>query len=550
MNRFRRITFFATFVFLVGATEPAMAAVSRRPTPAAKKNAKNNQALLTKAWSLKKQDLSKKLAFTERILKNLENGRYNAQNRSKAILATALIALREEETRIVGAELIHAAAQASALDLSRDAAGHIWNEALKQLPEDTQLGTSSLSSIAVSLSSSKIPDLGDAHRYYLALEHLNQGKSNDALRLLSQIGPESKYYRRSKLHEGMVHAAKGDRGKAKDALEVAASLEQTLAESEADMSDEVLVAIKEKAILNLARLHFESGEFKSALSLYRSIDAQSSLFYESLSEQGWAFFMAGYPNRALGSEYGATSPHFNQLFQPDQYFLNAAVNYWLCDFDAAKNTIHKFVAHTKEDANLLRKWAARSSRKQDKNASRIYQLVEDISQGVSQKNSQLGPKSLQTLGRKQVLMNGVKEIHQLRQLRLSLLAKKWPRRSKNHFINALINLEEREKERVARIANLSIAAMQKEYERSLNQLRIINLEIMTAEKDRLMEQGRTSVGQEFLGTEKEFLELAENSTRKWNDSKQEYWKDELDKFVFNKKSQCSKPEGETKNEDE
>lgn len=550
MGSIRLTSLFATLVFLVSAGQPAVAAVSKRPSRVVKKSASNDQALLTKAWSLKKQDLSKKLAFTERILKNLEKGRYTAQNRSKAILATALVALREEETRIVGAELITAAAEASSLKLSRDATGHIWNEVLKLLPEETQLGTSSLSSIAASLDPSSVYDLGDAHRYYLALDQLSDGKSNEALRSLALIGPDSKYYRRSKLQEGMLHAATGDRGKAKEALEIAASLEQTLAESEADLSDETLIAIKEKAILNLARLHFESGEFKLAISLYRSIDAQSTLFYESLSEQGWAFFMAGYPNRALGSEYGATSPHFNQLFQPDQYFLNAAVNYWLCDFGAAKNAIHKFVAHTKEDANLLRKWAAATSGKKEKNSGRIYQMVEDISQGVTQKNSQLGPKSLQTLGRKQVLMNGVKEIHELRQLRLSLLAKKWPRRSKSHFINALLNLEEREKQRVARIAQMSITTMQKEYERSLNQMRLINLEIMTAEKDRLMEQGRTSIGQEFLGTEKEFLEVAENNARKWNDAKQEYWKDELDNFVFNKKSQCSTQEGETKNEDE
>ena len=300
----------------------------------------------------------------------------------------------------------------------------------------------------------------------------------------------------------------------------------------------------------MARLHFESKEFKLALSLYRSIDAQSALFYESLSEQGWAFFMAGYPNRALGTEYGATSPHFNQLFQPDQYFLNAAVNYWLCDFQAAKTAIQNFVAHTKQDANLLRRWTKRSDVNDNQKMEKIYKIVEDISQGVTQKNSQLGPKSMQTLGRKQVLMTGVKEINDLRELRLSLMGKQWPKRSKNRFLDALINLENREKMRLAKLADLSISTMQREYERSLTQMRLINLEIMTAEKDQLMEKGRTAVGQEFLGTETEFLEAAEKAPRKWNNAKQEYWKDELDSFVFKKKSQCANLEKERKNEEE
>jgi hypothetical protein len=348
----------------------------------------------------------------------------------------------------------------------------------------------------------------------------------------------------------MIFASLGKRESAKSALEIAASLDETEAESASDMKDEFLIAIKEQAILNLARLHFESKEFKSAISLYRSIDAQSTLFYESLSEQGWAFFMAGYPNRALGTEYGATSPHFNQLFQPDQYFLNAAINYWLCDFPAAKSAIQNFVAHTKHDADLLRKWSKTGERSDGRKLEKIYKIVEGISQGVSQKNSQLGPKSMQTLGRKQVLMTGVKEIHELRKLRLSIMGKQWPKRSKNYFLDALMKLENREKMRLAKLADLSISTMQKEYERSLNQMRLINLEIMTAEKDQLMDKGRTAVGQEFLGTEKEFFEAAEKVPRKWDNAKREYWKDELDSFVFKKKSQCATLGKEKQNEEE
>lgn len=495
--------------------------------------------LLDKAWSLKDQGLDKKLAFTEKILKNLEDVSYSKKNISKAILATALIALKEEQTELVGSELISAAAQMAPLDLSLPAARHIWRETLKAVSEDSQLGVNSLSSVALALASTNHPDIDPSHTFYLAISRLNDSQGKEALRLLALITPDSKYYRQAKLQEGMIYAAQGQREKAKNALEISASLEQTEAENAAELKPEFMIALKERAILNLARLHFESGEFKQALSLYRSIDAQSTLFYESLSEQGWAFFMAGYPNRALGSEYGATSPHFNQLFQPDQYFLNAAVNYWLCDFKAAKSAIQNFVAHTKYDANLLRKWSQKTDQQDEKTLEKVYKIVEDISQGVTQKNSQLGPKSIQTLGRKQVLMTGVKEIHELRQLRMALTGKKWPKRSKNHFVEALLNLENREKIRLAKIANLSLISMQNEYERSLTQIRLINLEIMTAEKDQLMDKGRTSVGQEFLGTENEFLEMAENAPRKWDDTRQEYWKDELDSFVFRKQSQCS-----------
>jgi len=530
--------------------QASFAEAQTRTSKSGKAKIEKEIKLLNKAWSLRNQGLAKKLAFTEKVLQNLEQKRYSPSNQSRAILATALIALKEPETALVGSELISFAAEKAPLSLTLPAARHIWSETLKSIPENTQLGVNSLSAVALALATAKHQDIDQSHTFYLAIKQLNEGNTGEALRQFALITPESRYFRNAKLQEGMIFASQGKRESAKNALEIAASLEETQAESAADVQQEFLIAVKERAILNLARLHFESGEFKAALSLYRSIDAHSSLFYDSLSEQGWAFFMAGYPNRALGTEYGATSPHFNQLFQPDQYFLNAAVNYWLCDFQAAKSAIQNFVAHTKQDASLLRKWTTRSGTDDSKKLEKIYKIVEDISQGVTQKNSQLGPKSMQTLGRKQVLMTGVKEIHELRKLRRSLMGKQWPKRSKIHFMDALLNLENREKGRLAKLANLSIVTMQKEYEKSLTQMRLINLEIMTAEKDQLMDKGRTSVGQEFLGTEQEFLEAAENSPRKWNNAKQEFWKDELDSFVFKKKSQCATAGKERQDEEE
>lgn len=530
--------------------QASIALAQKKSNQPAKAKVVKELRLLDKAWSLRNHGLSKKLAFTEKVLKNLNEKNYSASNQSKAILATALIALREQETALVGSELISMAAQRAPLSLSLPAARHIWNETLKAIPEGSQLGMNSLSEVALALSTAKHSHIDESHSYFLALKKLNDRATDEALRHLASITPASHYFRQAKLQEGMIFASRGKRESAKTALEIAASLDETEAESAANTKADLLIAIKERAILNLARLHFESGEFKLALSLYRSIDAQSALFYESLSEQGWAFFMAGYPNRALGTEYGATSPHFNQLFQPDQYFLNAAVNYWLCDFQAAKSAIQNFVAHTKHDANLLRKWSKRRDRDDSAQLQKIYKIVEDISQGVTQKNSQLGPKSIQTLGRKQVLMTGVKEINELRNLRLSLMGRQWPKRSKSHFIDALMSLENREKSRLAKLADLSITTMQKDYERSLTQMRLINLEIMTAEKDQLMDKGRTAVGQEFLGTEQEFLEAAEKSPRKWTNAKQEYWKDELDSFVFKKKSQCATIGKERQNEEE
>ena len=165
---------------------------------------------------------------------------------------------------------------------------------------------------------------------------------------------------------------------------------------------------------------------------------------------------------------------------------------------------------------------------------------------MTHSNNLLGPRSLQTLGRKRSLINGIDELATLRANRMKLLGSAWPLQSKKTLIDALLNLEKKEQRRIGKLALSIIDAMRMDYERSLTQMRLIHLEIMTAEKDKLMKSGRSAEGQQFTGSEQEFLESAEGSARIWEDNKREFWKDELDSFVFNKKSECNTDEEERK----
>lgn len=539
-------------IILLGTT-PCMGLASQAAMPKqsaqTKKNAKELQ-LLDKAWALRKETVSKKLAFTEKLLKDFENQNHTAENRSRLLLATALVLLSEENTQMASAELISEAAKIAPLKLNRTAAQFIWNDILKRIPSETSSGLSALTDVAAAIASDNQSEINESHTYFLALSKNQQGSAKDALSLFAKIETSSKFYRQAKLQEGLIHARDGNIARAKVALETVLSLEKTDVEKKAGLGDQFLIDVKERAVLNLARLHFESKEFKESISLYRSIDSQSPLFYESLSEQGWAFFMAGHPNRALGVGYGATSPHYNQQFQPDQYFLNASVNYWLCDFPAARKSIQSFVMHTRDDGQLLRRWGDSASPKaRDTDSERLqkaFKIVEGLAQGVTHSNNLLGPRSLQTLGRKRSLINGIDELATLRADRMKLLGSAWPLQSKKTLIDALLNLEKKEQRRIGKLALSIIDAMRSDYERSLAQMRLIHLEIMTAEKDKLMKSGRSAEGQQFTGSEQDFLESAEGSARIWEDNKREFWKDELDSFVFNKKSECNTDEEERK----
>ncbi|MBM3381787.1 MAG: hypothetical protein FJY29_05040 [Betaproteobacteria bacterium] len=516
-----------------------------QPVPKSQERSQKKPALLDLAWSLQKESLEKRMAFTEKILTDFEAQKDAPHLRARMLLAAGLIFLKEKDTRLAGVDFISRAAKSAPLQLSPVAAQFLWKEFLKSIDWKTATGTSALTDLAValadSLPSGKIP----SHTYYLALAKM--AEPSVALTLFSQVEISSEFYRQAKLHEGLIQVSRNDVPAAKKALEVVISLEPTEAEKDAGVSTQHVVDLKERAVLNLARLHFESKEFKEAITLYRSIDAESPLFYESLSEQGWAFFMAGHPNRALGVGYGATSPHFNRQFQPDQYYLSAAVNYWLCDFSAARENIQDFVLHTREEATQLRRWSdyrTANAETRSNQEMKIYSVVEAMYQGVNHRNNLLGPRSLQSLGRKKAIHQALADIAELRSSRLQIQKNNFPPRTKRNLLSAFMAREQREKLRIGRLAMSHVDVMRSEYERALNQVRLIHLEIMTAEKDKLMNNSRSAQGQQFLGSEREFLDSVGTSPRIWKDKKREFWKDELDSFVFNKQSQCKQLEGE------
>jgi tetratricopeptide (TPR) repeat protein len=546
----------ALLILSVGLSTPAFAEKGQAESSVqtrkgqVKNNAKKSPKeimLLDKAWQQKSESLLKKLAFIEQLQKDLDTQFHTLENQSRILMAQAIVLVSEETSRMAAVEFVKRAAELAPLKTNKTATAIVWKEFQKKIGINDSSNYNALAEIARALSTSGQSGNDAQWHFFLGIAAKNQGKIEDALAHLAKVEPTSPLFRHARLNEGLLNAANGQLQRARTALETVLSIDTTDAEKSSNMDNDNIVNLKEIAALNLARLMFENKEFKDALAFYRSIDSKSPLFYESLSEQGWAFFMAGHPNRALGAEYGATSPFFNSQFQPDQYFLSASVNYWLCDFAAARRNIRAFVAHTKNDAALLNKWkAAESASAEDKKllVQKAFSIAEALVLGVSAQNSSLGPRSLQTIANKPLIVKKMKSLQMMRENRLAFQADKWPLRIKKAVMNALVKREEAEQAQVGSHVLAIIDSMRSEYDRAFNQLRLIHLEIMTAEKDKLANNDRSASGQQFLGTEAEFTESASQDPHLWSNDKREFWKDELDSFVFKKTSTCNQPEGE------
>jgi tetratricopeptide (TPR) repeat protein len=503
--------------------------------------------VLDKAWSARSFPRAKKFAFLEYLQKEMESHTHTPENLSRLQLAQALVLLSEEKSRLSAAELISRAAETHRLNVTPHAVSLIWKDFVSKLDDRDASQTNALIAVAGALATAGHKIKEDSLAFYTGLYLKNSEKPEKAITLFSAVQPSSRFYRPAKLNEGLFYASSGKLSNAQDALELVLTLEKTPAEKSSGVGKDTVINQKEYAAINLARLMFETKRFKEAVTLYRTIDSKSPLFYDSLSEQGWAFFLAGHPNRALGAEYGASSPFFGQQFQPDLYFLRASVNYWLCDFKTALRNIQAYVVHTKDDASILRKWSidkANSHEEYRGIVKKAFKVTEDLAHGVTASNSLLGPRGLRTIARNRNLLQKVKSLDELRARRKSIQESSWPAKTKNLVINSLMRWEEKEQEQIGRQSLALIGNMRLDYERTLLQIRMLHMEIMTAEKDLLMSKERSAEGQQFTGTEKDFFVAAEREAQVWTNEKREFWQDELDSFVFTKKSQCNNKEGE------
>ncbi len=375
--------------------------------------------------------------------------------------------------------------------------------------------------------------------YYKGISLMARGQHAESLSVLSQVSIESVHYRSSKFSEGANLVSLGKLVEGVSAFQVVASLERTSAENDGGISDDEVLLIREKAVLQLARIFYEMGRFDESLAYYRTLRQESPLFYESLSEQGWAFFMAGYPNRAMGAVYAAETPFFAHLFKPDVHFLDAVISYWLCDFAGANAKISRFVKHTRRDGDSLRSLVLRFGNYGElEQLDKYARIAEDVQKGVSPKNIGLGSKVLATLVRSVGVGDYLEDLEALREERLLFKRDKRYPQAKDRLDHSLGEFEKILRAAMGAQVKNRLQAMAKVMEQSLARMRLLHLEVLTAKKDNLVGKERTVQGNEFLAQEQEFSDEGQDILRNWNQDKSEYWFDELGHYVFREKSKC------------
>jgi tetratricopeptide (TPR) repeat protein len=419
---------------------------------------------------------------------------------------------------------------------------YVWTKLLGYMRRKQVVNEHLLSRVAVLFASGQVASSEiDEFPYYYGWSLFRSAQYSDALASLARVPLGSPHYRRAKFLEGTSQMMLGRTADARETFQVVVSLDPTAAEAQIGLPARSVQRLRDLSMVNIARILYEQQQFKESLAYYRAINQDSYYFYESLSEQAWPFFMAGYPARAMGAAYAATSPFFADRFNPDVYFLNATLYYWICQYGYARQALAQFIEHTKDEGDSLRiamsglqKMTPRQRR------DRMLGILQALEQGLNPRSFGLGPKTMAFLSGQEGLIDSYRGYAALQERRLRVQDLALPKAIHSRVQLAIEEFEEDLGRQVALHAEDSLSGLLEDYESGLVQARLLWLEILTAEKDKVLGQERSVQSSQFVGDEKSFLDAVAFGVQKsWIQDKNEFWYDELGSYVFTLPSQCS-----------
>jgi len=485
---------------------------------------------------------AQRMTLAEQIHAALNKTTFPAREDGLFYAALAALHVQESATRLSALTfLVHARTSWPGLGDAKETPA-IWAAFRKSFDDAQVMDDTVLTGAAVALAGSTLAEAEDtAFHFYNGLALYQSKRYPEALSQFQKVSVTVEHYRRAKFLEALIHVELDHPAEAREALQIVVSMDPSDAEKSSPLPSKSIARLRELGVLNLARLTYEGGDFLASLAYYRTLMQDSTSFHTSLSEQGWAFFMAGYPNRALGAQYAATSPFFADKFSPDGYFFNAVLRYWMCDFEGARTGLAKFVAHTRDEGDELRKrTASLQSFSEAERMFRYAKVYDDAKGGVSSRNVGLGPKTLATLLSQDAPRDAHNALTGITKRRLAMTKAVAKRQGGDRILKAVTALERELKIALGRRVSASLGSLAADFDKSLGQARILYLEILTAKKDELLGKERSVKGQEFVGNEKAFEEAFEASAaQKWAQDKSEFWFDELGHYVFQQESKCA-----------
>lgn len=370
--------------------------------------------------------------------------------------------------------------------------------------------------------------------YYYSLDELDS--SLESLKLVSPNDEE--LYLKSLYLSGVIFARKD---KAKESMDAFREILKYV-----DSKDETNAfrdLMKSRASLAAARIFYSVGsvelsqhkdgaaEFDKAISLYNRIERYSTYWLQALFEKSWAYFRKGDYERAMGNLHTLNSPYFEEQFFPESHVLQAVILFTNCRYDDVVVVVDAFV---KEYDELRKELNAQLQQNED--PADFYYWLSSLGQkgaGFSRKlkkifNLGLADRKLYRLFT--FIVSLQREEGLLENMRRTAVQKDLAER----LLGELVTYRELAIGEVGEQAKDRLNAKRKELQSLVTKAMTVKFEALRAIKE--MNEGNRDLTKE-TGESKGFSVENDDEHLAWP-FEGEYWKDELDSYLFRVENLC------------
>jgi len=372
----------------------------------------------------------------------------------------------------------------------------------------------------------------DQSHFLLAKYYYEKDDFEAARKMINRIAENSLMYPKARYLEGIMLYREN---KLQDAVNVFREVVKLTNPKKGLIVDEQL---RENAFLQLARIHYQAGQFKNSVYYYEKISRDSDNWLESLFESSWAYFRMGDYEKALGNLITLSAPFFKDEFFPEATIIKAVIYYDNCRYPEAGSFVDEFMETYQNLYEELNKIVIQKM-SDDKYYEFFHKM--EVSIGANTSKSDIKRRIIASVLSNKIAKRYNEALSQIDKEIQSISKQSGYWRNSQVAKKAIADLQN-EKRRIIALAGAvmreAITTHRDELRELIQQALRIQLEIETAKKNLLESQLK---GQDFSVQllNKKYTGATEDDKLYWP-YEGEYWRDELGAYHYTMLKGCNK----------
>ncbi len=290
-------------------------------------------------------------------------------------------------------------------------------------------------------------------------------------------------------------------------------------------------ALYSETLLNMARVFYSTKQYDLAIKYYGRIEKYSDHWLQSLFEMSWTHFRQRDYAKAMGSLHTLNSPYFEEQYFPESQVLQAVILYSNCRYEDAILVVDQFV----KNYDTLRKELA-SNLKENEDATDFYYWLATL--GTKGKLFSMRLKRIFNValndGKLYRLFSLIISLNREEALLESMQKAAVQKELAARLLGDLVTYRELAIGETGEQARTKLSTVHKDLRKLVSQAMKVKFESLNALKEiiegkRAKTKESSEAGKVNTGNAELFVEWPFEG---------EYWKDELDSYLFRVESLC------------